>query len=219
MEAAQAFVHTDDPDAPAYWDEACALLACQHPVWRELISRYRDRALRTRGDAFQTLARAIVGQQISVKAADAVWGRFAQIFSIGVNPAAVLGTDVPSQRAAGLSGRKVEYMQSLARFAQAGGLDTAMLAALDDEDCLLHLGQIHGIGRWTAEMFLIFNLRRPDVWPVDDIGLLKALGRSFLDGRTPDAREARVLGEAFRPWRTIAAWYLWRSLDPIAVDY
>jgi len=229
------FKYTDDPSAPVYWDEACEFLITQHPAWVGLINRHRDRALRSRGDAFQTLARAITGQQISVKAADAVWGRVEALFENALEPVAALKLRVEALRAAGLSGRKVEYMYSLAQFALDGGLAPALLGGLSDEECLKHLIQIKGIGRWTAEMFLIFNLRRPDVWPVDDLGLLKAIGwqllghtaraniekskESSVEQPMPDAKLANQLGETLRPWRTVATWYLWRSLDPIAVDY
>ncbi len=218
-----------------YWDEACEFLLAQHPAWAGLIARHRDRALRSRGDAFQTLARAITGQQISVKAADAVWARVEALFKHALEPVAALKLSVEALRAAGLSGRKVEYMYSLAQFAVEGGLEPSVLEGMADEDCLKHLIQIKGIGRWTAEMFLMFNLRRPDVWPVDDLGLLKAIGRQLLGQETqattkqskeigvehpmPDAKLAKQLGETLRPWRTVATWYLWRSLDPIAVDY
>lgn len=209
----------DDLQAPGYWEPACAHLSGLDGRWADLIDRHRDRSLRSRGDAYQTLVRAIIGQQISVKAADAVFGRVVQALRGSVEPGAVLVADEVSLRAAGLSQRKVEYLRSLARFADQGGLAADTLAALDDEACIAHLVQVKGIGRWTAEMFLIFNLLRPDVWPVDDLGVLKALGQVFSEGKSPDRRSAVTMGEALRPYRTVATWYLWRSLDPIAVDY
>lgn len=183
------------------------------------MQQHCDRSLRSRGDAYQTLVRAIVGQQISVKAADAVFSRVLGVLGGSVDPDRVLATQTDVLRSAGLSQRKVEYLRSLADFAGAGGLEMGRLASLDDEACIAHLVQVKGIGRWTAEMFLIFNLMRTDVWPLDDIGLLRALGQVFGEGKSPDRRSAGTMGEAFRPYRTVATWYLWRSLDPIAVDY
>lgn len=211
--------YCDDPQAPAYWESACACLAQSDARWHALIHKHRDRSLRSRADAYQTLVRAIVGQQISVKAADAVFGRVLDVLGGLVDSDRVMRASDSSLRSAGLSQRKVEYLRSLAEFAGQGGLSADTLAGLDDEACIAHLVQVKGIGRWTAEMFLIFNLMRPDVWPVDDIGVLKALGQVFGEGKSPDRRSAGTMGEAFRPYRTVAAWYLWRSLDPIAVDY
>ncbi len=208
-----------DPHAPAWWEDACAHLAQLDARWAELMRRHNDRSLRSRGDPYQTLVRAIVGQQISVKAADAVFGRVLAVLGGTVAPQRVLQTGRDTLRNAGLSERKVEYLRSLAEFAGAGGLQSDRLDAMDDEQCIAHLVQVKGIGRWTAEMFLIFNLMRPDVWPLDDIGLLRALGEMFEGGKSPDRRRAGTMGEALRPYRTVATWYLWRSLDPIAVDY
>lgn len=209
----------DDPLAPPWWESACEHLAASDPRWTNLVQSHRDRSLRSRGDPFQTLARAVVGQQISVKAADAVFNRVVQVLGGVVEPACVLRVMAENLRGAGLSVRKVEYLSSLARFALDGGLEPALLVRLDDEACVRHLTQVKGIGRWTAEMFLIFNLLRPDVWPVDDIGLLRGLGNVFDEGKSPDRHVAGTMGEALRPYRTAATWYLWRSLDPIAVDY
>ena len=208
-----------DPQAPVWWESACAGLAATDSRWETLIRRHPDRSLRSRGDAYQTLVRAIVGQQISVKAADAVFARVLALLGGSVEPSAVLAAPVTGLRNAGLSERKVEYLRSLAEFDLAGGLQQERLADLSDDACIRHLVQVRGIGRWTAEMFLIFNLMRPDVWPVDDIGLLKGLGLLLCEGKIPDRRQADTMGEALRPYRTVATWYLWRSLDPIAVDY
>lgn len=220
----QSPLFTRDPEAPDYWNQACGVLSAQHPKWAELIQRYPDRALRTRGAPFETLLRSLVGQQISVKAADAVWARFLGLIE-GGSPlnsqvaGSLLALPDESLRAVGLSGQKVKYVKALAEFELAGGLEHSQLDALDDVRCSKHLCQVKGIGPWTAQMFLMFCLRRPDVWPVDDIGIQRGIGREFFAGAVIGPKEALQFGEKYRPWRTVAAWYAWRSLDPGVVDY
>ncbi len=219
MATAVSRSYTDDPLAPGYWEEACRFLSALDERWARLIAAHRDRALRSRGDAYQTLVRAMLGQQISVKAADTISARLMVLLGHDLQPANLLAQAPAELKAVGLSFRKVEYLLSLSEFAQCGGLDAALLAEMDDVQCVKHLTQVKGIGRWTAEMFLIFNLKRQDVWPVDDLGLVKALATLLLDGKTPDRACTEKMGESLRPYRSVATWYLWRSLDPIAVDY
>lgn len=206
------------PGAPAYWKTACDELAADDPVMAALIARYPDCVLGTRGDPFQTLARAIVGQQISVKAADSIWTRFEGLAG-RVAPERVATLDAGGLAACGLSRRKVEYLQDLAGHFSDGRIEPARWKKLDDETVIAELTDVRGIGRWTAEMFLIFNLRRPDVWPVDDIGLQKAVALHYLDGARPAPGALRKHGTRHAPWRTVATWYLWRSLDPVVVQY
>ncbi|HMM47087.1 MAG TPA: DNA-3-methyladenine glycosylase [Thiobacillaceae bacterium] len=203
---------------PAYWHTACRELAAADPIMASLIARYPDSVLGNRGDPFQTLARAIVGQQISVKAADSIWERF-ETLAGSVSPAHVAILESDALAACGLSRRKTEYLVDLARHFADGRIDPARWTKLDDEAMIRELIDVRGIGRWTAEMFLIFNLRRPDVWPVDDLGLQKAVALHYLDGVRPTPAALREQGERFRPWRTVATWYLWRSLDPTVVQY
>jgi len=204
--------------APAYWQTACAELAAADPVMAELIARYPDCVLGNRRDPFQTLARAIVGQQISVKAADSIWARFAALAET-VAPERVVSLDPDKLAACGLSRRKVEYLTDLAGHFVDERIRPARWKNMDDEAVIAELADVRGIGRWTAEMFLIFNLRRPDVWPVDDIGLQKAVALHYLDGERPTPAILRGHGERHAPWRTVATWYLWRSLDPAVVQY
>ena len=203
---------------PAYWHTACTELAAAHPVMAALIARYPDAVLADRGDPFQTLARAIVGQQISIKAADSVWARFAG-FARHVTPDHVATLELEALAACGLSRRKAEYLRDLAGHFVDGRVEPARWKKMDDEAVIAELVDVRGIGRWTAEMFLIFSLRRPDVWPVDDIGLQKAVARYYLDDARPTPQALREHGVRFAPWRTVATWYLWRSLDPAVVQY
>ncbi len=175
--------------------------------------------MRSRGAPFETLLRSLVGQQISVKAAEAVWGRVLLTMGGSVSSATILGLSEEALRATGLSRQKVLYAKALSEFDQAGELSLSRLAALDDSACIHHLCRVKGIGPWTAQMFLMFGLRRPDVWPVDDIGVQRGISMQFFDGQPIGPKEALQFGEKLKPWRTVAAWYLWRSLDPAVVDY
>lgn len=203
---------------PDYWEEACAALMKQDRILRKIIPKHKDSGIISRGDPFLTLARSIVGQQISVAAAQTVWNRFeAKVKK--VTPKKVLMTQAQELREAGLSMRKVEYIQDLARHFQEGGLSKAVWHHLDDEEVIEQLTAIRGIGRWTAEMFLIFNLMRPNILPLDDIGLLRGISLNYFSGEKISRHEAREVAQNWEPWRTVATWYLWRSIDPVPVDY
>jgi DNA-3-methyladenine glycosylase II len=207
---------------PPYWDDACRHLSRRDRVMKKLIPKFGEARLQSRGDAFTTLARSIVGQQISVKAAQSVWERFATAVggpSTRLAPSAVLALDTPTLRAAGLSARKAEYLGDLARHFESGAVHVPQWLEMDDEAIIDELVAIRGIGRWTAEMFLIFHLMRPNVLPLDDLGLIKGISLGYFSGEPVSRAEARELGEAWAPFRSVATWYLWRSLDPLPVDY
>jgi len=204
---------------PGYWDEACATLSRSDPTMARIIGRC-DGHLVSRGDPFQTLARSIVGQQISVKAAQSVWNRFAAACGPdGATPLRVSRMRVATLRRCGLSERKAEYLKDLAAHFRSGEVDPARWPLLDDDAIIDELSAVRGIGRWTAEMFLIFNLQRPDVYPLDDVGLLRGIATQYREGQAVTRAEAIAIGEAWRPWRTVATWYLWRVQDPLPVDY
>jgi DNA-3-methyladenine glycosylase II len=204
---------------PDYWLRAKRALARRDPVMAGIIRAHPRIGLRSRGDAFQTLARAIVGQQISVKAADSVWARLVAA-APGVTSAAVEALDFDRLRACGLSARKGEYLRDLARHFSDGTIHVHQWPEMDDAAVVAELVQVRGIGRWTAEMFLIFNLLRPDVLPVADLGLQKAVaGLYFCHDGLAGPTIVHELAEAWKPWRSVATWYLWRSLDPLPVEY
>jgi DNA-3-methyladenine glycosylase II len=203
---------------PDYWDRAKRALARRDPVMASIIrSRPRVHLVR-RGEPFMTLARAIVGQQISVKAAQSVWDRFAACVG-EVTPAGVLARPPAHLRACGLSDRKTEYIVDLAGRFDGGRVHPHRWPEMDDEEIVADLVQVRGIGRWTAEMFLIFNLLRPDVFPLDDLGLQASIRRHYFHGRKASLARMRRLGEGWSPWRSVATWYLWRALDPVPVEY
>jgi DNA-3-methyladenine glycosylase II len=202
---------------PEYWDQAKRSLARRDPVMAAIMRSRPKVFLMRRGEPFLTLARAIAGQQISVKAAQSVWDRFALCVG-NVTPEAVLARKRPELRACGLSDRKVEYIADLAQHFADGAIHVDRWPEMDDEAIIAELVEVRGIGRWTAEMFLIFNLLRPDVFPLDDLGLQKGIQRAYFK-RPVGLKTMQKLGATWRPWRSVATWYLWRSLDPLPVEY
>ena len=201
---------------PPYWADACKHLVKKDRVMKRLIPKFGNTCLQSRGDAFSTLARSIVGQQISVKAAQTVWHRFSAL-PAEMTPAHVLRLKVDDMRAAGLSARKVEYLVDLSIHFDAGRLHVQDWQAMDDEAIIAELIAIRGIGRWTAEMFLMFYLTRPNVLPLDDVGLINGISRNYFSGEAVSRSDAREVAAAWAPYCSVATWYIWRSLDPVAV--
>ena len=207
---------------PVYWEDACKHLAKRDRVMRKLIPKCGNSHLKGRGDAFTTLARSIVSQQISVKAAQTVWDRFLAVVpggAVHLKPAGVLKLQSAELRAAGLSARKVEYLNDLAQHFSTGSVHERQWAEMDDEAIVDELVAIRGIGRWTAEMFLMFHLARPNVLPLDDAGLIRGISVNYFSGEPVSRAEAREVGDAWAPFRSVATWYIWRSLEPTPVNY
>ena len=199
---------------PDYWEQATRELGERDEILRGLIARHQGLAVRSRGDAFNTLARAIVGQQISVKAAQSIWNRLVDRVG-GVSPKSLRGIHRARLRACGLSTQKMVYLTDLAGKFIDGTLDPMRWDALDDEPLIVELTKVKGIGRWTAEMFLMFYLARPDVLPVGDLGLQRAIRLHYNRGRPASVARMHRIGKAWAPWRSVATWYLWRSLEPL----
>lgn len=215
---AQGLLPDVGPGAPAYWQEATRHLMKRDRVMKKLIPQHAGVSLKSRGDAFGTLARSVVGQQISVKAAQSVWDRFA-LLSETMVPEQLLKLKVDDMRAAGLSARKVEYLVDLALHFANNQLHVNAWTDMDDEAIIAELVAIRGIGRWTAEMFLIFHLLRPNVLPLDDAGLQKGISRCYFSGEPVSRSEIREVAASWAPFCTVATWYIWRSLDPAPVAY
>jgi DNA-3-methyladenine glycosylase II len=203
---------------PDYWGDACKHLMKKDRVMKRLIPQFGDACLQSRGDAFTTLARSIVGQQISVKAAQTVWDRFEKL-PRKLTAANVLKLKVDDMRAAGLSARKVEYLVDLALHFDAGTVHVKAWEEMDDEAIIAELVAIRGIGRWTAEMFLMFHLLRPNVLPLDDVGLINGISHNYFSGDPVSRSDAREVAEAWKPYCSVATWYIWRSLEPVPVAY
>ncbi len=206
------------PGVPAYWPDACAQLRRADPVMGRLIEEHAPAAMVCRGNAFTTCARAIVGQQISVKAAASVWSRVLERFP-SLTPTALVSAAPSMFEGLGLSARKVEYLRALAaHFYGQSNLEHA-LRHDDDSQVIARLTEIRGVGRWTAEMALIFALGRPDVFPLADLGVQKAIACHYRHGKAITTKTAERIARPWRPYRTVATWYLWRSLDPEPVEY
>jgi DNA-3-methyladenine glycosylase II len=215
------FVSVDESGGvatPEYWDEARKYLTRKDRVMKRIIPLCGDACLQSRGDAFTTLARSIVGQQISVKAAQSVWERF-DALPKRMTPANVLKLKVDDMRAAGLSARKIEYLVDLALHFDSGAIHVESWREMDDEAIITELVGIRGIGRWTAEMFLIFHLLRPNVLPLDDAGLITGISKNYFSGDPVSRSDAREVAAAWNPFCSVATWYIWRSLDPAPVAY
>ncbi|MES2104687.1 MAG: DNA-3-methyladenine glycosylase [Pseudomonadota bacterium] len=202
---------------PDYWEDAKVELMKRDRIMRKLIPQFGDLYLVGRDDPFTTLTRSIVGQQISGKAADALWQQFLELCPKCV-PIQVLKLGTEKLIAAGLSKRKTEYILDLADHFKEKRLHVDKWAEMGDEDVISELIQIRGIGRWTAEMFLIFNLLRPNILPLDDPGLLKGISINYFSGEPVSRSDAREVAANWEPWRTVATWYLWRSLDPVSAN-
>lgn len=203
---------------PDYWEDAKAHLSRHDKTLKRLIAAYEGEALALKGDAFATLARSIVGQQISVKAADTVWGRFVGVVG-RVTPAKVLAATSEELRGCGLSASKAVYMHALATHFRENKALIKRWPEMTDAEIIKELTSIKGIGVWTAEMFLLFALGRPDVFPLLDIGMLKAIYMHYNKGEKLEKKAVIALGERWRPYRSVATWYLWRALDPVPVAY
>ena len=203
---------------PDYWDDACRHLARRDRVLKKLIPKFGEARLQSRGDAFTTLARSIVGQQISVKAAESVWQRVIAAIP-DITPHSIAAAEQVLLRSCGLSARKVTYLQDLSRHFREGDLSETAWEEMNDEAVIKQLIQVKGIGRWTAEMFLIFHLHRPDVLPLDDIGLQRAISLHYFGKQAVDKKNLIETAKPWQPWRSVATWYLWRSLDPLPVAY
>ncbi|MEF3066436.1 endonuclease III domain-containing protein [Pandoraea apista] len=203
---------------PGFWDQACADLMKRDRILKKLIPQFGPAHLTGRGEPFVTLARSIVGQQISVKAAQAVWDRVVAICP-KLTPAQFIKAGHDALAGCGLSRRKAEYILDLATHFKSGALHVDAWASMDDEAVIAELTGIRGIGRWTAEMFLMFNLMRPDVLPLDDVGLINAISVNYFSGEPVTRSEAREVAANWEPWRSVATWYMWRSLEPVPVEY
>ena len=182
------------------------------PILGEIIDKVGDYSLKKRTQHFAVLVESIISQQLATNAAEAIFRRFRKLYPRFPTTAQILSTRKSKLRKAGLSGMKIDYLKDLARNIEEGRLDMKSLPKMSDDEVIEHLTQVKGIGRWTAEMFLIFSLGRQDVLPVHDLGLRKGVQVAFSLSELPKPKEVEKLGERWRPYRSIATWYLWKSL-------
>jgi DNA-3-methyladenine glycosylase II len=197
----------------ARWKEAEAHLSAVDPVLTALVARHAPCRLAPDDDLFLGLLDAIVSQQLSVKASATIFGRFKALFPDGISPQAVLETPIDAMRACGFSRGKAAYVHDLCAHILDGRLELERMEALTDDQVIEELTAVKGIGRWTAEMILIFHLNRPDVLPVADLGIREGFKRAYNLDERPGPAEMQRIAEPWRPWRSIGSWYLWRILD------
>ena len=203
---------------PYFWEKAKKDLILKDKYLGKIIKDYPRDFLFTKSDPFYTLARSIVGQQISVSAAQAVWERFEKKAG-KVNPLTIKRMHYMKLKSCGLSRQKITYLKSLSIAFIDKKIQPIKWKNLDNEKIIDELIQIKGIGRWTAEMFLIFNLCRPDIFPVDDLGLIKGICNCYNINYPITKERAIKMSKKWKPYRSVATWYFWRSLDPIPVEY
>ena len=203
-------------DRPEYWDMAKKELSRKDDVLHEIINEYNDLELVSRGDLFYTLIRSVIGQQISVKAASTVWSRFCE--RIGdIEPKNILSADIEDLRSCGLSQRKAEYVIGISE--SWSDYDSVEWKEMSDEEIIQKLIKLRGVGKWTAEMILIFTMLRPDVFPIGDIGMIRGIEKSYNSGERMSVEELYAISEKWKPWRTVACCFMWRTVDPEPVEY
>ena len=203
---------------PVFWEKAKKDLILKDKKLGNIIKNYPKDFLYSRSDPFYTLARSIIGQQISVKAAQAVWNRI-EMKLVSVTPNVIYKAHYMTLKSCGLSRQKISYLKSLSKAFRDGQINPKKWLNYNDEKIIDELIKVKGIGRWTAEMYLIFNLCRPDIFPADDLGLIKGICECY-KLKYPISKEYAIeLSLKWKPWRSVATWYFWRSLDPIPVEY
>ena len=200
-----------------YWSLAKKILSKKDKVLKKIIKTYRGNLV-SRSDPFFSLCKSIVGQQISVQAADSVWKKLS-FKSKKIIPINILKLSKRQLSSCGLSRQKIEYLKILSKKFHDKSIDIKKLKKMNDEDAIKYLSQIKGIGRWTAEMFLFFNQLRPNIFPVQDIGLLKAISKNYKTKYPPSISKLSNLKKTWSPYATVATWYMWRSIDPVPVKY
>ena len=204
---------------PVYWHKAKRILSKRDPVLRGVIKKYKKGFLTTRNNPFFSLCRTIVGQQISTKAADSIWLKFEAKCKKKINPKTVLKLSTRTLKSAGLSRQKVKYLKNIAENFRNKSFNVRELKKMNDENAISCITKLKGLGVWSAEMFLMFNLNRPDIFPIKDIGLLRAISKNYKTSYPPSKRFLDKTSRLHAGYRTVFTWYMWRSIDPTDVEY
>jgi len=204
---------------PVYWHKAKRILSKRDPVLRGVIKKYKKGFLTTRNNPFFSLCRTIVGQQISTKAADSIWHKFEKKCKKRVIPNTVLKLSSRTLKSAGLSRQKVSYLKNIAKSFKNKSFNVREVKKMNDKEAINYVTQLKGLGIWSAEMFLMFNLNRPDIFPIKDIGLLRAISKNYKTSYPPSKRFLGKISKLHAGNRTVFTWYMWRSIDPIDVEY
>ena len=204
---------------PLYWKKAKRILSKKDPVLRKIIKKYNKGFLTTRNNPFFSLCRTIVGQQISTKAADSIWSKFEKKCKKNINPNTILKISSRNLKQSGLSRQKISYLKNIAKAFKNKSFDTKKLRIMSDEEAIEYITKLKGLGVWSAEMFLMFNLNRPNIFPIKDIGLLRAISKNYKKSYPPSKRFLDKISNLHLGYRTVLTWYMWRSIDPADVEY
>ena len=204
---------------PTYWNKAKKILSKRDPVLKKIIKKYNKGFLTTKNKPFFSLCRTIVGQQISVKAADSIWLKFEKKCKKKITPEVVLKLSTRTLKNSGLSRQKVSYLKNISKNFKKESFNLKDLRKMNDKDAINYITQLKGLGEWSAQMFLMFNLNRADMYPIKDIGLLRAISLNYKTSYPPSKRFLDKISNLHLGYRTVFTWYMWRSIDPVDVEY
>ena len=204
---------------PSYWYRAKKILSKRDPVLKKIIKRYKKGFLTTRDKPFFSLCRTIIGQQISTRAADSIWAKFEKKCKKNITPKMILKLSSKNLKTAGLSRQKVSYLKNIAKNFNNKSFDVKKLKTMNDEESINYITKLKGLGVWSAEMFLMFNLNRPNIFPTKDIGLLRAISKNYKTSYPPSKIFLNKISKLHNGYRSVFTWYMWRSIDPTDVEY
>ena len=204
---------------PVYWQKAKRILSKKDSVLRKIIKKYNKGFLTTKNNPFFSLCRTIIGQQISTKAADSIWAKFEKKCKKKIKPKIIIKISSRNLKSAGLSRQKISYLKNIAKAFINKSFDVAKLKKMSDEDAINYITKLKGLGIWSAEMFLMFNLNRSNIFPVKDIGLLRAISKNYKTSYPPNKKFLEKISKIHYGYRTLFTWYMWRSIDPTDVEY
>ena len=205
--------------APPYWNKAKRFLVKRDKVIKNLITKYKNNNLTTRKNVFFSLCKSIIGQQISVAAASSVFAKFQDVCKGKINPKTVNKISYSKLKKCGLSRQKVKGIKELSIKFLNKSFKPIIINKMSDEEAIIYLSKLRQIGRWSAEMILLFTFNRPNIWPVQDIGLLRAISNNYKKKYLPPVKFINVLKKRFDPYCSVATWYLWRSIDNEPIQY
>ena len=205
--------------SPTYWNKAKKYLSKKDIIMRKLIDRYSDAKLTSRKDIFFSLCKSIIGQQISVAAANSVFLKFKKKCNNKINAKIVTNLTFNQLKSCGLSRQKVLGIKSLAKQILNKSFNPKLIKKMNDEEAISYLSNLRQIGRWSAEMILLFTYNRSNIWPIQDIGLLRAISKNYNKKYLPPVKFVNLLKKRYTPYCSVATWYLWRSIDPEPIQY
>tara|TARA_Y100000590_G_C15586568_1_gene964369 strand:- start:307 stop:933 length:627 start_codon:yes stop_codon:yes gene_type:complete len=204
---------------PIYWYKAKKILSRRDKVLKKIIQKYNKGHLTSKNDPFFSICRTIVGQQISTKAADAIWMKFSKICKNKIKPQIVYKIKLYNLKKCGLSRQKISYLRNISKNFLNKSFIVNDIKKMNDIDAIDYITKLKGLGVWSAEMFLMFNMNRPDIFPIKDIGLLRAISKNYKVSYPPSDRFLKKISKLHSGYRSVFTWYMWRSIDPVDVEY